>query len=182
MIRGTDSTLLSRFNDVRRSTSSAAATLASPDARWVLVSTSVTPMVAGAVAWLAAGAMPPGLSRDTSRDRALMPYELFVQLAKGGDATYAAIAPSFTSGQNIEKRGTSVDAALTAEDDNASSGIETHTITLEPGDTLMGALTDAGISATEAQAVITALSKAYDPRAIHAGQSFDLTFAAPTTA
>ncbi len=180
MIRGTDSTLLSRFNDVRRSTSSAAATLASPDARWALVSTSVTAMVAGAVAWLAAGAMPPGLSRDTSRDRALMPYELFVQLAKGGDATYAAIAPSFTSGRSkIEKRGTSVDAALTAEDDNASSGIETHTITLEPGDTLMGALTDAGISATEAQAVITALSKAYDPRAIHAGQSFDLTFAAP---
>ncbi len=43
----------------------------------------------------------------------------------------------------------------------------------------MGALTDAGITAQDAQAVIIALSKAYDPRAIHAGQSFDLTFAAP---
>lgn len=137
-------------------------------------------MVAGAVAWLAAGAMPPGLLRDTSRDRALMPYQLFLQLAKSGDVSYASVAPTFTPGSTrVSKPAAPVDAALTAEDGSASAGVETHTITLEKGDTLMGALEEAGVSANEAQAVITALAKAYDPRAIHSGQSFDLTFAAP---
>ncbi|HTO39325.1 MAG TPA: hypothetical protein VL026_00005, partial [Rhizomicrobium sp.] len=60
-------TLVSRLDGLRRSAGGAVAALASPDARWALVSTSVTAIVAGAVAWLAAGAMPPGLIRDTSR-------------------------------------------------------------------------------------------------------------------
>jgi murein DD-endopeptidase MepM/ murein hydrolase activator NlpD len=180
VIRRTSTNLIARFEDVRRSANSAAVALASPDARWALVSTSVTAMVAGAVAWLAAGAMPPGLMRDTSRDRALMPYQLFLQLAKSGEASYASIAPGFVPGSTkISKRSAPADAALTAENGSVSSGVETHTITLERGDTLMGALTEAGVSANEAQAVIAALSKAYDPRGIHSGQSFDLTFAAP---
>jgi len=180
VIRRTSTQLIARFEGLRRSASGAAIALASPDARWALVSTSVTAMVAGAVAWLAAGAMPPGLLRDTSRDRALMPYQLFLQLAKSGDVSYASLAPSFVPGSTkISKHPAAVDAALTAEDGSSSSGVETHTITLEQGDTLMGALKEAGVSANEAQAVIAALSKAYDPRAIHSGQSFDLTFAAP---
>ncbi len=180
MIRRTVSTnLLSRVDDLRRSASGAAATLASPDARWALVSTSVTAMVAGAVAWLAAGAMPPGLTRDTSRDRALMPYQLFLQLTKSGEASYASMSPTFVPGSTRTKLVKQAEAPLTSEDGNISAGVETHTITLEQGDTLMGALVEAGLSANDAQSVITALSKAYDPRAIHAGQSFDLTFAAP---
>jgi len=179
VIRRTVSTNLSaRFEDLRGRAGGAAAALASPDARWALVSTSVTALVAGAVAWLAVGAMPPGLMRDTSRDRALMPYQLFLQLAKSGDASYASIAPTFVPGSTkIAKQSAPVDAALTAEDGSSSAGVETHTITLERGDTLMGALTEAGITPAEAQQVIIALSKAYDPRAIHSGQSFDLTFA-----
>ncbi len=184
MLRRTVSTNLSaRIDGLRRQASGAAAALASPDARWALVSTSVTAIVAGAVAWLAAGAMPPGLLRDTSRDRALMPYQLFLQLAHSGDASYASIAPTFVPGSTkITKPVTPADAALTAEDGTASAGVETHTITLEQGDTLMGALTDAGITPAEAQQVINALAKAYDPRAIHSGQSFDLTFSVPPAA
>jgi murein DD-endopeptidase MepM/ murein hydrolase activator NlpD len=179
VIRRSSTNLIARFADLRRSASGAAIALASPDARWALVSTSVTAMVAGAVAWLAAGAMPPGLLRDTSGDRALMPYQLFLQLAKSGDVSYASIAPTFIPGSTrVSKHPTPAEAALTAEDGSSSAGVETHTITLERGDTLMGALEEAGVSANEAQAVITALSKAYDPRAIHSGQSFDLTFAA----
>ncbi len=119
MIRRTVSTnLLSRVDDLRRSASGAAATLASPDARWALVSTSVTAMVAGAVAWLAAGAVPPGLSRDTSRDRALMPYQLFLQLAKSGEASYASMSPTFVPGSTRAKEAKQIDAPLTSEDGN----------------------------------------------------------------
>ncbi len=81
-----------------------------------LVSTSVTAMVAGAVAWLAAGAVPPGLMRDTSHDRALMPYQLFLQLAKSGEASYASIAPGFIPGSTRAKKPVDSDAPLTAED------------------------------------------------------------------
>lgn len=182
MIRHTSTSLLARFEDLRRSASGAAVALASPDARWALVSTSVTAMVAGAVAWLAAGAMPPGLIRDTSRDRGMMPYQLFLQLTRSDEASYASIAPTFAPGSTrISKQSPASAAAapLTSGVESTSSGVETHTITLERGDTLMGALTDAGISPSEAQQVITTLAKAYDPRAIHAGQSFDLTFAVP---
>ncbi|HVP83850.1 MAG TPA: M23 family metallopeptidase [Rhizomicrobium sp.] len=184
MLRRTVSTnLTARIDGLRRQAGGAVAALSSPDARWALVSTSVTALVAGAVAWLAAGAMPPGLMRDTSRDRALMPYQLFLQLAHSGDVSYASISPTFVPGSTrISKPATPTDAALTAEEDGTSAGVETHTITLEQGDTLMGALTDAGITPAEAQQVILALSKAYDPRAIHSGQSFDLTFSVPQAA
>ena len=168
-----------RLDSLRRSAGGAVAALASQDARWALVSTSVTAVVAGAIALLAAGAVPPGIIRDTSRDHALMPYQLFLQLTKSGDATYASVAPVFKPGRTHANEPSAFEAAVTSEDRGGSGGVETHTITLERGDTLMGALTDAGVSSKEAQAVITALGKAYDPRAIHAGQSFDLTFAAP---
>lgn len=184
MIRRTNAILaasntIARLDGLRRSAGGAVAVLASPDARWALVSTSVTAIVAGAIALLAAGAVPPGIIRDTSRDHALMPYQLFLQLTKSGDATYASIAPVFKPGRTHTNEASAFEAAVTSEDRGGSGGVETHTITLERGDTLMGALVDAGVSPREAQAVITTLGKAYDPRAIHAGQSFDLTFAAP---
>ncbi len=156
------------------------AVLASRDTRWALVSTSVTALVAGAVALLAVGAMPPGLSTESTLDRALMPYQLFMQLAKGGDATYASLGPSLPVAR-IAELGQQAPtlSELTHEDKDLATGIETHTITLERGDTLAGALMNAGISAKEAHLLIDELSKAYNPRAIHSGQSFDLTFAAP---
>ncbi|HTO40363.1 MAG TPA: M23 family metallopeptidase, partial [Rhizomicrobium sp.] len=107
------------------------------------------------------------------------PYQLFLQLTKSGDASYASVAPVFIPGRTNAGEPSAFEAAVTSEDSGGSAGIETHTLTLERGDTLMGALIGAGVSPKEAQSVIAALAKAYDPRAIHTGQSFDLTFAAP---
>ena len=49
--------------NARRSAAAAANVLSSPDGRWAIVSSSVTALVAGSVAWLAAGTMPPLESR-----------------------------------------------------------------------------------------------------------------------
>ena len=64
--------------NARRSAATAANVLSSPDGRWAIVSSSVTALVAGSVAWLAAGTMPPLESRgyNAGKDRALIPYEL----------------------------------------------------------------------------------------------------------
>ena len=185
MDRRNDSAHLLRIDSWRRSARSAVAGLADPDARWALVSTSVTALVAGAVAWLAAGVVQPGTQQNASRDHGLMPYQLFLQLAsKAGDTSHASLAPTMPGerdGRSVAGSSYSFDGALSAEEAGASAapaGIETHTVTLDSGDTLMGALTNAGLSAGEAQSVISELAKVYDPRSIHTGQSFDLTFAA----
>ena len=48
---------------------------------------------------------------------------------------------------------------------------------MDSGDTLVGALTDAGVSSDDANAAVVALRKVYNPRALRAGQSFHLSFA-----
>ena len=45
------------------------------------------------------------------------------------------------------------------DDDNATPGIDTRTITMDSGDTLVGALSDAGVSSDEANAAIAALAQ-----------------------
>ena len=57
----------------RSSTRSAAAVLSSTDGRWALVSTSVTALIAGSIAWLAAGTVPMDVIGQPSRSRSLMP-------------------------------------------------------------------------------------------------------------
>jgi murein DD-endopeptidase MepM/ murein hydrolase activator NlpD len=169
----------------RNSTSAAASVLSSPDGRWAIVSTSVTALIAGSIAWLAAGTVPlDGLSRP-SHERSLMPYELFMRLAKQGNASanYASFAPLGSSQQvsPITHTGaTPLDYSLADERSGATedSGVETRTITMDPGDTLVGALTDAGVSDDDANAAVVALAKTYEVRSLRAGQSFDLTFQA----
>ncbi|HSM95043.1 MAG TPA: peptidoglycan DD-metalloendopeptidase family protein [Rhizomicrobium sp.] len=169
----------------RNSTRNAASVLSSTDGRWALVSTSVTALVAGSIAWLAAGTIPmDGVGRP-SRDRSLMPYELFLRLAKqtGGSASYASFAPLGSSQQvsPLTHSGASpLDYSLATERSGATedSGIETRTITMDPGDTLVGALTDAGVSDDDANAAVVALARSFDVRSLRAGQSFDLTFQA----
>ncbi len=171
----------------RNSTRAAAAVLSSPDGRWAVVSTSVTALVAGSIAWLAAGTMPANGVHQPSRDRALMPYELFLRLAKaqgGANASYASFGPSsIPSSGPVSPIAASTNAPLDyslaserAGSDSDNSGVETHTITMSPGDTLVGTLTDAGVSDADANAAVVALSRAYNVRSLRAGQSFDLTF------
>src|SRR5512146_1195733 len=75
----------------RNSTRNAASVMSSSDGRWALVSTSITALVAGSIAWLASGTMPlDGVSRPARPS--LMPYQLFLRLAKqtNGGANYAS--------------------------------------------------------------------------------------------
>ena len=171
----------------RRSAPARAALIESTDSRWAFVSTSVTFFVAGSIAWLAAGTAPPSAPHwyRAASDRSLLPYQLFTRLASKGDAggaSYAAIGPSATLAVSpLASKAPSaavVDQAAAAADADQSESADNNarTITMDSGDTLTGVLTDAGVSSDDANAVVAALRKVYDPRAIHAGQSFDLGF------
>lgn len=167
----------------RRSADAAGQVFASNDGRWALVSTSVMALIAGSVAWLAAGVMPAGHGYNPARDRALMPYQLFLKLAgrSGGHFSYGSLGPSpnvIDSGAALGSPPASLDSELADEraGKEENSGTDTRTITLDRGDTLVGALTDAGVSQADANAVILALARTYDPRAVRAGESFDISF------
>jgi murein DD-endopeptidase MepM/ murein hydrolase activator NlpD len=143
---------------LRNGLNGAGAALATTDGRWALVSTSLTALVAGAIAWMAVGMMP--VSRPmVSPGRSSLPYALFMKLIRASE-------PANT--------GDNTDTA------NANPGVENRTVTLDAGDTLAGMLEDVGISSQDAKAVIAAMGKNFDPRALKAGQSFDLTYSVAT--
>ncbi len=162
---------------------SARSALSTTDGRWALVSTSLTAVIAGSIAWLAMGTMPPAnsIGFDTANHQ-LLPYRLFQNLMQSsGGALYAALGNSGNVHVRTMPSATSqvpLDNTLAAEQasENQKPSVETHTVTLDDGDTLAGALEDAGISASDANAAIAALAKVYDPRSLRAGQAFDLTY------
>jgi murein DD-endopeptidase MepM/ murein hydrolase activator NlpD len=171
----------------RNSTRAAASALASPDGRWAVVSTSATALIAGSIAWLGAGIMPMNGTQPSTHQRSLMPYELFLRLAKpsAANASYASFGPVGPVPARISSAATAaasstapLDYSLADERSGTAddTGVETKTIAMDPGDTLVGALTDAGVSADDASAAVVALSKTYEVRSLRAGQSFDLTF------
>jgi murein DD-endopeptidase MepM/ murein hydrolase activator NlpD len=86
---------------------------------------------------------------------ASLPYLLFMKLMHAGEMS--------TAPDNSDNA-------------NPQPGVESRTVTLDAGDTLGGMLEDVGISAQDANAVVTALGKDFDPRTLKAGQSFDLTY------
>jgi len=159
----------------------AAITVATSDGRWALVSTSITALVAGTIAWLAVGAMPPIGARTHEANTTYLPYALFSELAQVGSR--------LTSGYSVRHTQPApagdLDAALAAEDaeDNGeAAGIETRTFTLESRSTLAGLLEDAGVPNADANAAVTALAKVFNIRSTRAGQSFQLTFQLPPEA
>ena len=146
---------------MRRRLNGAGAALATTDGRWALVSTSLTALVAGAIAWMAAGMMP--VTRPmVAPGRSSLPYALFMKLVRASE-------PQNTNDSN---------------EDNANPipnpGVESRTVTLDSGDTLAGMLEDVGISAQDANAVVAAMGKNFDPRALKTGQAFDLTYSVAT--
>jgi murein DD-endopeptidase MepM/ murein hydrolase activator NlpD len=179
----------SRLNSKRRLVSAAAESLSSADGRWALVSTSMTALIAGSIAWLAAGtAIPTGPNYEQPRSRLLMPYELFQRLvAQTRGTDYAVVAPigSITSSpaKQILPAAAALDETLAGENDQDNSstteqpGIDTREITLERGDTLPAALVAAGATPQDAEAAVVALARVYSLRAIKAGQALQLTFA-----
>ena len=183
MDRRNDPTTLTTEFDWRGTAQRGPSALASTDARWALVSTSLTALIAGSIAWLAIGTMAPANSSGFESTNQFQPYRLFQQLTQStGNALYAALGtpPAAHNDASTPANG-QLNNALAAEqagdNSNSNPGIETHTVTLDSGDTLAGALEDVGISADDANAAIAALSKVTDPRGLRAGQSFDVTFA-----
>jgi murein DD-endopeptidase MepM/ murein hydrolase activator NlpD len=144
--------------NLRRGLNGAGAALATTDGRWALVSTSLTALVAGAIAWMAVGMMT--VTRPmVSPGRSSLPYALFMKLIRASEPP------------NVNDN---------ADNANPNPGVENRTITLDAGDTLAGMLEDVGISAQDANAVVAAMGKNFDPRALRAGQSFDLTYSVAT--
>jgi murein DD-endopeptidase MepM/ murein hydrolase activator NlpD len=152
----------------RNRTQRLGARLATTDGRWALVSSSVTVLVAGAVAWMAMGTLPI-TAQSAAPSHASLPYELFLKLVHSGGADQlASIAPQFR-------------APVEQEDVNPTPGIETRTVTLDSGDTLAGAMEDVGVSTADAHGALAALGKDFNFRQIKAGMSFDITYnVAPT--
>jgi len=141
--------------------------LATTDGRWAFVSTSLSLLVAGSVTWMAIGTLPVSNPLMGKPSRTPVAYELFMKLIRaGGSDRYAAFIPSKTP-------------APTGDEDqaNPNPGEETRTIALDRGDTLAGALEDQGISANDAAAAIAAMGKDFNPHALKAGMTIDLTFA-----
>ena len=145
----------------RRRLNGAGAVLATTDGRWALVSTSLTALVAGAIAWMAVGMMP-------------------VNAPDGGAGPcLPALCP-------VRKADPRRRAAGRAErqfrqcQSHPNPGVEQRTVTLDSGDTLAGMLEDVGISSQDANAVVAAMGKNFNPRQLKAGQSFDLTYSVST--
>ncbi len=138
----------------------AGALFATTDARWAVVSTSLTATVAAAVAWMAVGMMPSDHPM-VAPGRSSLPYALFMKLIRASEPQ----APADNSDN---------------ANPNPNPGVESSTVTLDSGDTLAGMLEDVGISAQDANAVVAALGKGFNPRALRAGQSFDITYAVAT--
>lgn len=141
------------------------AALASTDGRWAMVSTALTGLVGGAIAWMALGTMPLQNPAVGAPSHTPLSYELLIRLvnAAGGSAPGGKVA------QDNE------------DEANAAPDVETRIVTLERGDTLAGTMEDVGVSAADANAVVAALGKDFDPRALKAGMNFELTYTvAPT--
>src|SRR5215467_14388568 len=154
--------------------------LGSPDGRWTLVSTSITASVAATITWLAVGAQPSSLRLyEPRREQASLNSDLLSRLSgilvAHGNASDAAgfyrqaglIAPTSLTGP--------LDRLLSAEHETKSS-IETKTLRISNGATIMGVLQEAGVSAEDATAVVDAMKPLYSPRSIRSGQTFEATF------
>jgi len=159
--------------------------VSSTEGRWALLTTSLTAVIAGSIAWLAVATMPPMNASMTARsERTLLPYQLFQKLVQSnGNSSFASLNPFATAlprsqpGRNAAKLDDALAAQQIEDSANDEPGVEMRTITMDRGDTLAGALEEAGISSEDASAAVAALGKIYNSRSLRAGQSFDLTYA-----
>ena len=139
--------------------------LSSTDGRWAMVSTGLTLLVAGGIAWLALGTTPLTSPAVGAPFHPRLSYELFLKLVNFAGAPAPGAKPA----------GSDEDQA------NGQPNEETRTVTLDRGDTLAGTLEDVGVSPADANAAIAALGKDLDPHSLKAGMSIDLTYSiAPT--
>ena len=163
-----------RLYALRRSWRAASAALATTDGRWALVSTTMTGLVAGSMAWLAATAIPPLHTHTQQASTTFLPYRLFREMIDAGSNLVGhrkveeLAPPQLPADRAI--------ADYNGDDGNEMPGVESRTLTLDSGDTLAGLLEDAGVPKADAAAAVAALAKVYDLRDARAGQSFTVTF------
>jgi murein DD-endopeptidase MepM/ murein hydrolase activator NlpD len=170
--RSSQSAVTSVMGEWQKSARGAVSAMSTTDGRWALVSTSLTALIAGTIAWLAVGTMPPMKPHGfAGTQTTFLPYQLFQKLTHSS-GNYASIAPFGSP----SAKPTAPLAQPEEDTDDATSGIETRTITMDRGDTLAGLLEEAGISSDDANAAVAALGKVYNSRSVRAGQSFDLTY------
>ena len=171
--------------ELRRSASKAGHILNSPDGRWALVSTAMTASVAVAVAVLSLQATPSSSARayEPKPEQAALPYDLLQRLT--GFRAVPAIAAE-DSRQIYRAAGLigheltgPLDRMLEAEREARKPPIETRTLTVDHGDTLVSMLQGAGVSKTDAAAVANAVKPLISPKAIRSGQQFKATFGSP---
>ncbi len=168
--------------EMRRFGAKAGHVLGSPDGRWTLVSTSMTVSVAVAVTWLALGAVPASSARtyEPKAERAALPYDLLLHLA--GIGSLPAIASEVSA--HYQTAGLigapnfagPLDRMLAAERAATTPPVETRTLKVDNGDTIIGMLQEAGVSQRDATAVVEAIRPLYSPRNIKSGQTFKATF------
>ena len=177
MKRSSESQIVSAAANWQQSARAAVAAITSTEGRWAVLTTSLTAVIAGSIAWIAVGTMPP-MSANTAprQEGTLLPYQLFQKLVQT-----ASLNPFDSKRNKTAQSPAKLDDALAAEQAGDSGdeepGVEMRTITMDRGDTLAGALEDAGISSDDANAAVVALGKVYSSRSLRAGQSFDLTYA-----
>jgi len=160
---------------LRRRARSASAALSTTDGRWAMVSTSITALVAGSMAWLAASAMPPLHARTAEASANFLPYRMFTELVAAGGRLVGGrpaqrAAPPAQLDRNL--------AEEAADNGNAQPGTESRTVTLDKGETLAHLMDDGGANDADAQAAIAALNAKYDVRQLRAGTEITLTFEA----
>ena len=162
------------FVSTLRSTLRATAgALATTDGRWAIVSTTITGLVAGSMAWLAASALPPLHANTSEASTTFLPYRLFNDLVQAGNSLISPARRAAPPPAQLDRALANEEAGDT---DDTTPGIESRALTLDSGDTLAGLLTDAGVPNADVNAAILALAKVFDLRDARAGQSFTVTF------
>ena len=179
--------ILSFLSDLRDAGARISRTMNCPDGRWAFVSTTMTASVAVAVTWLALEATPASTARayEPKREQAALPYDLLLRLtglhavptiaAENSKDFYRAaglLSPAITG---------PLDRLLAAERESAKPQIETRTLKVDNGDTIVGMLQGAGVSRTDAAAVVAAMRPLIKTRSIRSGQTFKATFGTPET-
>ena len=167
--------------EVRRMAAAVEPIVATPDGRWALVSVSITTSAALAIIWLALAAAPPvtASTYEPRRIQAALPYDLLVHLS--GVRQLPGVLAEDSEGRRNFQTGVVPDTTLAAEQSGTSSpaNLQTRTLTVENGDTMMGMLQEAGVSANDAIAVVDAMKTLYSPRSIRPGQMFEASFGVP---
>ncbi len=173
MERSSQSAVTSVMGEWQKSARGAASALTTTDGRWALVSTSLTALIAGTIAWLAVGTMPPMKAHSIATTQTTFLALSFVPEA---DALQRQLRLHRAVRAVRREADRAADPARAGQRRRRTAGIETRTITMDRGDTLAGLLEDAGISSDDANAAVAALGKVYNSRSVRAGQSFELTY------